>query len=97
MDNSSQNNQLRPPSINFADLVRSLDQPRKFDCGIVGGDPTGNMTEQVLAILETYTGCPKPSAEGMFKVMNANPRQIRTITRMNPTGFEHPVNWLPSK
>ena len=87
MDNSSQNNQLRSPSVDFADSVRCLEQPRKFGRGIVGGDPTGNMTEQVLAILETYTSCPKPSAEGMFKVMNTNLRQIRTITRMNPTGF----------
>lgn len=97
MDDSSQNDQLWPSSINFADLVRSLDQPRKLGRGLVSRDPTGNMTEQILSILETHTGSPKPSTESKLKVMNANPRQIRTIACLDPTGFEHPVDWFSSK
>jgi hypothetical protein len=55
------------------------------------------MTEQVLAIFETHAARPKPSAKGVFQVVNSNQWQIRPITSVNPAGFEHPVNWLSSK
>jgi hypothetical protein len=97
VDNSPQNDQYRPPPVNIADLVCGLDQPEQFGCRIVRGDPTGHVTEQILAIFKTDAGCSEPSTECMLQVMDADLGKVRSVSGMRPTRFEHPLDRLSSK
>ncbi len=69
----------------IADAIGRLYEPLKLGRRVVGGDPTGAMPEQILAILKAHARRPKAAAERVLEVVDPHVRKACAIARADPS------------
>ena len=82
---ASQHDQLRLVTVTIAHSIGGLDEPVEFGRRVMRRNPPGTVPKQILSVLKTHSGRPKPTAKRVLQIVHPNSLKIRTIATAQAT------------